>query len=76
MRTLVNDLSSQSEVVIKQLMLDKKLSRTQAMDIWFKSKTKKVLEDNKLFYVSGMRCYWELTLELSGNENWMKESFE
>lgn len=72
---IIKDLSSQSIVVLNQLMKNNNMTRQQAMDTWFKSKTKAELEKRKLFFVSGMRCYWELTLELDGDSRWMATEF-
>lgn len=76
MTELLKDLSSQSEVVIKQLMINNNMQRTDALNTWYNSKTKSYLEANKLFYVSGMRCYWELTLELEQNPKWLRDPFD
>ena len=71
----LRDLNSQSATVIEQLILNGK-SKEEASSLWFNSKTKKILEDNKMFWVSGMRCFVELEYELEGNPKWMNEPFE
>lgn len=76
MRSKINNLNSQTTIVIKQLMINNKMSRTDAFDTWMQSKTKKKLEELNIFYVSGIRCYVELIYELNGDPKWMKESFE
>ena len=72
----IRDLSSQSEIVIKQLMIDKKMTRNQALTCWYNSKTKKILEEKNMYYVSGIRCYVELIYEMANNSKWMQEPFE
>lgn len=70
-------LSQQSEVVVRQLVNDEVVEDiTQGYILWNASKTKKCLEDAGLNYVSGMRCYWELKLELSEDQRWMREPFD
>ena len=70
-------LSQQSEVVVRQLVKDgENITQESALALWNASKTKKCLEDAGLDYVSGMRCYWELQLELSEDQRWMKEPFD
>lgn len=69
-------LKEQDEVVIEVLMEEDKLTRKQAFDTWFTSKTKDKIKEMKLFYVSGMRCYWELKLELSNDRRWFNEPFD
>lgn len=76
MRRKIIDLNSQTTIVIKQLMVNDKMSRTVAFDTWMQSQTKKRLEEMNMFYVSGMRCYVELIYELNRDPKWMKESFE
>lgn len=68
------NLSYQSELIIKKLM-KKGMTREQAFDIWYKSKTKSILEKQRMFWVAGTRCYVELEYELTGNPKWMKEPF-
>lgn len=72
----LNDLNSQTLVVIKHLMKLNGMQRNQAMLVWAKSKTKARLEELELFYVSGMRCYYELQLEIENNPKWMRDPFE
>lgn len=70
-------LSQQSEVVVRQLLNDGVVAdMAQGYALWNASKTKKCLEDAGLSYVSGMRCYWELQLELSRDQRWLKEPFD
>ncbi len=73
---MITDLKSQSVVVLNKLMENDKMTRQQATDTWFNSRTKTELEKRKLFFVSGMRCYWELKLELSEDSRWMSDTFE
>lgn len=73
----ITNLVSQSKVVVTNLMKDRGMSREQAVSCWYCSKTKEFLEKNNLYYVSGMRCYYELMLELSNNmEKWLREPFD
>lgn len=76
MTSKVKDLTSQSEIVVKQLMINQKVNRMQAIDIWYNSKTKRALEERSIYFVSGMRCYIELMYELNNNSKWMTDSFE
>lgn len=55
---------------------DKKLSRQDAMTLWFSSQTYEDIIRRKLTYISAMRGYWELNLELEKNPKWMTEDFE
>lgn len=73
---MITDLKSQSVAVLNKLMENDKMTRQQATDTWFNSRTKTELEKHKLFFVSGMRCYWELKLELSEDSRWMSDTFE
>lgn len=72
----VKDLTSQSEIVVKQLMIYKKMTRNQALTCWYTSKTKRILEEKNMYYVSGIRCYVELIYEITNNSKWMNEPFE
>lgn len=69
------DLKAQSCTVVNQLM-KQGMTREQAIEAWYNSKTKKILEDNRLFWVSGMRCYIELTYELNNDPLWMSDTFD
>lgn len=53
MNKMLDDLSSQSYIVIEQLMSRHKINRKKATDIWFNSKTKKELEMRGLFLYLG-----------------------
>lgn len=68
------NLNYQSELIIKKLM-KKGMTREQAFDIWYKSKTRAILEKQRMFWVAGTRCYVELEYELTNNPKWMKEPF-
>lgn len=72
----VNDFESQSLTVVEQIMKDSKLSRKEAMKLWFNSKTYKEIVRRKLTYISAMRAYYELGLEINGNPDWMEKEFE
>ena len=75
-KKMVIPFDSQSITIIGQIMKDKKLSRQDAMTLWFSSKTYKEIIRRKLTYISAMRGYWELNLELEKNPKWMTEDFE
>ena len=75
-KKMVIPFDSQSITIIEQIMKDKKLSRQDAMTLWFSSKTYKEIIRRKLTYISAMRGYWELNLELEKNPKWMTEDFE
>ena len=63
-------------VVVNQLMKQNNKSRREAIRIWYTSKTREYVRSNKLGFVSGMRCYWELTLELSNDPRWLNSSWK
>lgn len=67
---------SQSITILETIMKDKKLSRQDALTLWFSSNTYKEIIRRKLTYISAMRGYWELNLELEKNPKWMTEDFE
>ena len=67
---------SQSITIVEQIMQDKKLSRQDAMTLWFSSKTYQEIIRRKLTYISAMSGYLELNLELEKNPKWMTEDFE
>ena len=48
----------------------------KTFDTWEMSKAKKYLENNSLDYVSSMRCYWELLLELNNDRRWLHTPFD
>ena len=75
-KKMVIPFDSQSITIIEQIMKDKKLSRQDAMTLWFSSKTYEELIRRKLTYISAMRGYWALNLELEKNPKWMTEDFE
>lgn len=66
----------QLSVVVNQLQSLNGMSRDLAMYTWMNSKTRKFLLDNNLNYVSGMRCYWELCLELKNDNRWLRTPFD
>lgn len=71
----VKNLDLQTEVVIRQLMGADGLSKEKAISIWMKSKTKAEIEKRNLYFTSGMRCYWELKLEIANDRRWMRDEF-
>ena len=73
---MMKDLENQSEIVIRQLQLENGLSLEKATNTWYCSKTKEEVEKRDLYFISGMRCYWELMLELEKDSRWMRDSFE
>ena len=75
-KKMVIPFDSQSITIIEHLMKEEKLSRQDAMTLWFSSKTYKEIIRRKLTYISAMRGYWELNLELEKNPKWMTEDFE
>ena len=62
----VESLTEQSAGIIKYLILDHELTTAQAFRQWYHSKTKKFIEDNKLYHLSDGRCLWEYLSELIG----------
>lgn len=68
-------MANQAVIVIKQLMDKDNMNRGDACKVWYESKTKEEIIKRDLYYISGMRCYWELMLELSKHKNWMNDWF-
>lgn len=67
----------QTEVVIKALIDKDQYSRAKAAEIWLKSKTRAVIQDEKaLDHISGARCYDELKMEMSSDPYWLKGQFD
>lgn len=57
----VQDLyRKQDWIVINQLTNRDKMLRSDAIRLWYTSKTREYIQDinNNLSFVSGMRCYW------------------
>lgn len=71
----VADMKSESELVIKQLVENHNMDIISAANIWFNSKTLKEILRLGFIYASGMRCYWELMLELNHDDRWMASPF-
>ena len=67
---------SQSITIIEHIMKDNNASRKDAMKLWFNSKTYNEIIKRKLTYISAMRAYYELNLEIKGSSEWMKNDFE
>ena len=67
---------SQSITVIEHIMKDNNASRQDAIKLWFNSKTYNEIVSRKLTYISAMRAYYELNLEIKGSSEWMKNDFE
>lgn len=72
----VNDFESQSITVVEKIMKDSNISRKEAEKIWFNSKTYSEILRRKLTFISAMRAYYELGLEINGNPDWMRKEFE
>ena len=73
----INDnFESQSETIIEKLINDKELSREQAIKLWLKSKTYGEIIKRNITFVSAMRAYNELDMELNNHSEWMRNSFE
>lgn len=70
------DLNLQSKTVVQQLMANRNMSEEQAMAFWFNSETFKEIRRKELSYISGMRAYWELELEIKKDPRWMDDPFE
>ncbi len=71
------NFDNQTEVVITELMNNKKCSRKEASNIWFYSETRKIIQDKySLEHISGARCYDELIMELEHNPYWLKGQFD
>lgn len=67
---------SQSITIIEHIMRDKNATRQDAMKLWFNSKTYNEIVNRGLTYISAMRAYYELNLELKKSPEWMKKDFE
>lgn len=67
---------SQSITIIERIMEDKNVSRQSALQMWFNSETYKEIINRELTYISAMRAYYELDLELKKSTEWMKKEFE
>lgn len=67
---------SQSITIIERIMEYDSMSREQAMQTWFMSKTYNEIIARGLTYISAMRAYFELKLEMEGNPEWMQKEFE
>lgn len=67
----------QTSVVIEHLVKDNNLSIADATRLWYNSKTKKIMHDSGKDYsfVSPMRCYDELMMEMTGHPRWMRGQF-
>ena len=46
------------------------------MKLWFNSKTYNEIVNRGLTYISAMRAYYELNLELKKSTEWMKKDFD
>lgn len=51
-------------------------SREDAVALWYNSRTRAYLVENKMCWVSDVRMLDELEMEMSGNDHWMVGSFE
>lgn len=67
---------SQTITIIERIMKDKNVSREDAVKLWLNSKTYNEILKRKLTYISAMRAYYELNLEIKGSSEWMKKDFE
>ena len=67
---------SQSITIIERIMKDKNISRQEALNIWFNSRTYNEIIRRNVTFISAMRAYFELNLELTNNPEWMKNEFE
>ncbi|MBD5508820.1 MAG: hypothetical protein HDR05_12455 [Lachnospiraceae bacterium] len=67
----------QAEVVVNGLMKFRGLSRDKALELWTKSKTRQLIqEEYKMEHISGARCYDELLMEIENDPYWMKGQFD
>lgn len=51
-------------------------SREDAVELWYRSKTRSYLVENEMCWVSDVRMLDELEMEIAGNDHWMMGSFE
>lgn len=69
---------NQTSFIIKSLMESKSMSLKDAIELWYRSKTRQAIQKSgtDLSFVSRTRCYDELLMELENNPMWMRVSFE
>ncbi len=68
---------NQASIVIRALMDGFGYSRSEAIEIWVKSKTRKEIQEHYKFeHISGARCYDELMMELNHDPYWMHGAFD
>lgn len=72
-----NGFELQDFIVIKTLMSERKYTRENATILWFNSNTRyEVQQVLKYDWASPQRLYWELELELSGDDRWLTNPFD
>lgn len=70
-----NLFQSQSETILERLVEYRHMTREQAFKCWFNSATYKEILRRRLTYISAMRAYTELDMELNHDPLWFKKLF-
>lgn len=68
--------TSQSEILLEQLMKDYCVDESEAKCIWYNSRTYKEIVKKNLLHITAMDAYLELQLELSNNPLWLKSVYD
>ena len=72
--------NEQDKYVTAMIVSDTNMKLSEAIKIWYNSKTRKFIQDNQQYRsiraATPARCYFELKLELAHDPNWMTEEFE
>ena len=63
---------SQSITLVEHLIKDEKMTREQAIKLWFNSETYKEIIKRIITYISAMKALFELERELTNHPEWMK----
>ena len=67
---------SQSEIVVDTLVKRNNMTKEQAVRMWFNSRTYNEILRRNITYISAMRAYFELELEINNDPDWMRKEFE
>ena len=70
------NFKSQSEIVVDTLVKRNNMTKEQAVRMWFNSRTYNEILRRNITYISAMRTYFELELEINNDPDWMRKEFE
>lgn len=70
------NFKSQSEIVVDTLVKRNNMTKEQAVRMWFNSRTYNEILRRNITYISAMRAYFELELEINNDPDWMRKEFE